>query len=389
MASSSGSSWPASARGAGEHQPRGLRRRAAAGDQALRQRRRLAAVDCHAVGADLRRRTPGCAPNSGPPTRTAMSRLQDACRTARDASSASCRQVDLGAEREADHVEPLGTAPAPAASAPAAQAPPVTSQPARRKNSPTITRPKVCCSPGLGSSSTRRPSQRCSTLRPERRAQLAQHPLQPAEADRDVGEVAQVVFPQLAEVARRRRQQVEVDRLDRDAARRAARRRARSATSSSCASTSLANCVDVLGADRAHRAGCAARQRRGGAAVREHQARNDLLLDGARQLRHAHVVGRLGRRHDRQIARSLGRAGGAPPWIDASRAGCSCGMLSIDVSSRCSGVAPRADAWVASIAVRSAMVGNRATRLLVSASSRRLEFYCRAAAQRQSGTQRV
>jgi hypothetical protein len=53
----------------------------------------------------------------------------------------------------------------------------------------------------------------------ENRAELAQHLVEAAQPHRDFGEVAQIRGPQLAEVARRRGQELEVERLGGRAAR--------------------------------------------------------------------------------------------------------------------------------------------------------------------------
>ena len=55
------------------------------------------------------------------------------------------------------------------------------------------------------------------TSRIERGAQLVQHLLQPAQRQRDVGEVAGIGAPELAQMARSRGQQIQIQGLDRRA----------------------------------------------------------------------------------------------------------------------------------------------------------------------------
>ena len=85
-----------------------------------------------------------------------------------------------------------------------------TSQPARAKKSATIDRPKVCCSPGAGPSARRGGRPAADRPRCRSRAQAAhESAVSRPQPDRHVAEVAAVFVPHFAQVARRRRQQVD------------------------------------------------------------------------------------------------------------------------------------------------------------------------------------
>ena len=122
-------------------------------------------------------------------------------------------------QREADHVDPVRRAPCAAARRVSATGPLQAFQPARRKKSYSIDRPNVCCSPGSGISSAR-------GARPAPAARALPKNAGPSARIACCSRTSPIVtsaksqrssLPHLAQPRRRRRQQIQIERLGRNA----------------------------------------------------------------------------------------------------------------------------------------------------------------------------